>query len=186
MVVGALTMVYSKYLKYRIVLLHTKYGYKAPTIAKLLLKEGDYLSRRGISKFINRYKERGTVCRKPGSSHPSKVTEAFVEAQMRKDDETTAYRLLRDDGIPQLHVLNVLEYVYVLYIYFPLVHACIVCVCVYVPRIMLICAFLKLRCALLKWSIYLRNMEILAQFAILRKRACAISILRNRKRWVDN
>ena len=52
MVVGALTMVYSKYLKYRIVLLHTKYGYKAPTIAKLLLKEGDYLSRRGMSSLL--------------------------------------------------------------------------------------------------------------------------------------
>ena len=44
----------------------------------------------------------------------------------------------------------------------------------YVPRILPICAFSKLRCALLKRSIYLRNMEILAQFALLR----------NRKRWV--
>ena len=103
-----------------------------------VLKEGDYLSRRGISKFINRYKERGTVCRKPGSSRPSKVTEAiksFVEAQMRKDDETTAYRLLRDDGIPQLHVLNVLEYVYVfiynIYISPWYMHVLELCVCVY-------------------------------------------------------
>ena len=50
-----------------------------------------------------------------------------------------------------------------------------------VPRIMLICAFFKLRCALLNCPIYLRNVEVLAQFARLRKCVCAISILRSRK-----
>lgn len=101
----SLRMVYRDYLKYRVVQLHTKYGYRAPTIVKLLREEGEYLSRRGISKFITRYKERGTIRRKPGSSRPSKVTEevqSFVENQMQKDDETTAYQLfhlLKDAGM---------------------------------------------------------------------------------------
>ena len=57
---------------------------------------------------------------------------------MRKDDETTAYQLfhlLRGEGIPQLHVLNVLEYVYVLYnIYISpwYMHVLELCVCVYI------------------------------------------------------
>ena len=44
----SLRMVYQDYLKYRIVQLHTKYGYRAPTIVKLIREEGGYLRRRGI------------------------------------------------------------------------------------------------------------------------------------------
>ena len=88
-------MAYRDYLKYRIVQLHTKYG--------------EYLSRRGVSKFIARYKERGTIRRKPGSGRPTKVNEeiqSFVESQVRKDDETTAYQLfhlLKDEGKQHIH-----------------------------------------------------------------------------------
>ena len=88
-------MVCRDYLKYRIVQLHSRHGYKTPTITKLLQKEGEYLSTRGVAKFISRYKLRGTVRRKPGSGRPSKIADeikSFVEAQMRKDDETTAYQ----------------------------------------------------------------------------------------------
>lgn len=89
-------MVYRDYVKYRIVLLHSRLGYRAPTIAKILRKEGECLSRRGISKFINRYKKRGTVVRKPGTGKWAKVTEEIkllVEGKMREDDETTAVQL---------------------------------------------------------------------------------------------
>ena len=97
-------MVYRDYVKYRIVLLHSRLGYRAPTIAKMLQKEGECLSRRGISKFINRYKRNGTVLRKPGSGKWAKVTEEvkqLVEQKMRDDDETTAvqlHRYLNDQG----------------------------------------------------------------------------------------
>ena len=91
-------MVYRDYIKYRIVFLHSRRGYRAPTIAKILKEEGEYLSRRGIAKFIDRYKERGTVVRKPGTGKWAKVTEemkTLVEEKMREDDETTAVQLHR-------------------------------------------------------------------------------------------
>ena len=65
--VGTGWCIYRDYIKYRIVLLHSRLGYRAPTIAKMLQKEGECLSRRGISKFIARYKRNGTFVRKPGS-----------------------------------------------------------------------------------------------------------------------
>ena len=70
----------------------------APTISKILREEGEYLSRRGIAKFIDRYKERGTVIRKPVTGKWAKVTEemkTLVEEKMRDDDETTAVQLHR-------------------------------------------------------------------------------------------
>ena len=53
-------------------------------------------SRSGICKFIRRYKETGSIGRRPGSGRPSKITEEIkqiVEEQMRKDDETSAFQL---------------------------------------------------------------------------------------------
>ena len=50
----------------------------------------------GICKFIRRYKETGSIGRRPGSGRPSKITEEIkqiVEEQMRKDDETSAFQL---------------------------------------------------------------------------------------------
>ena len=85
-------MVYKDYIKYRI---HSRLGYMAPTIAKMLQKEGECF-RRGISKFIARYKRNGTVLRKPGLGKWAKVTEEvkqLVEQKMRDDDETTAVQL---------------------------------------------------------------------------------------------
>lgn len=51
------------------------------------------VSRHGIDKFIQRYLQTGTIARKPGSGHPSRITSemgAIVEEQMHLDDETTA------------------------------------------------------------------------------------------------
>ena len=102
-------MVYRDYIKYRIVVLHSRYGYRPPTIAKILRGEGEYLSRRGISKFIDRYISRGTVMRKPGTGKWAKVTEEIkqlIEQKMREDDETTAvqlHRFLTDQGRYYMH-----------------------------------------------------------------------------------
>ena len=88
-------MVYSSYKKQRILCLYFG-GYKPPTIAKLLREEGMQVSRRGVDKFIQRYRQTGTIARKPGSGHPSKITseiKAIVDEQMRTDDETTAIQL---------------------------------------------------------------------------------------------
>ena len=88
-------MVYSSYKKQRILFLYFG-GYKPPTIAKLLWEEGMQASRRGKDKFIQRYRQTGTIARKPGSRHLSKITseiKAIVDKQMRTDNETTAAQL---------------------------------------------------------------------------------------------
>ena len=84
-------MVYSEYTKKRILFYKSK-GHRAPTIAKLLEREGIVVSRRGVDAFLDRVQQTGTIARRPGSSRPSKRTDEvkqIVEAAMRKDDETT-------------------------------------------------------------------------------------------------
>ena len=88
-------MVFSTYKRQRI-LHHYLQGHKAPTIAKLLREEGLKASRVGISKFLIKYRETGSIGRKQGSCRPSIITEEVkkvVEEQMRLDDETTAHQL---------------------------------------------------------------------------------------------
>ncbi len=88
-------MVFSNYTKQRVLYYQLK-GYKAPTIAKLIREEKLIASRVGVAKFLKKYDETGCIARTPGSGRPSKVTEeikAVVDAQMLKDDETTAYQL---------------------------------------------------------------------------------------------
>ena len=94
---------FSSYVKQRIVFFRAK-GYKVPTIAKLLRREGIRSNRVGISKFLRMFEEAGNFNRRVGSGRPSKVTREIkqvVEEQMLHDDETTAvqlYRLLKDCG----------------------------------------------------------------------------------------
>ena len=55
-------------------------------------------SRRGISKFIAKYGEAGSIGRQTGSRRPSKITaevKEIVEEQMQTDDETSAHQLHR-------------------------------------------------------------------------------------------
>ena len=88
-------MVFSCYMKQRILYLRLQ-GHNPPTICTILLSEGMVASRRGIAKFLKRYEESSTIARRPGSGRPTKITmeiKQFVEAQMRVDDETTAYQL---------------------------------------------------------------------------------------------
>ena len=90
-------MVYSTYKKQWILYLHSQ-GLKAPTIVKVLAQEKLKCSRVGVAKFLNVYKATGSIARQPDSGRPSKITaeiKEIVEAQMRLDDETTAYQLHR-------------------------------------------------------------------------------------------
>ena len=88
-------MVFTNYMKQRIIYLHSQ-GHKAPTIFKLLEEEGLKASRRGIAKFLQRYAKTGTIGRKQGSGPRPKITEeiqALIEERMRSDDETSAVQL---------------------------------------------------------------------------------------------
>ena len=56
------------------------------------------MSRYGVYKFLKVYDDSGSIQRRPGSGRLSKITaeiREMVEAQMQKDDETTAYQLHR-------------------------------------------------------------------------------------------
>ena len=94
---------YTTYKRQRIVFFHNQ-GHKAPTISRLLREEGLSASRRGIDKFLTKFKQTGSIGRRPGTGRPSKITaevKAIVEEKMQEDDETTAYqlhRLLRSRG----------------------------------------------------------------------------------------
>ena len=88
---------YSLYKRQRIIFYHNQ-GYKAPTIERLLRAEGFAASRRGISKFIAKYRETGSIGRQTGSGRPLKITaevKEIVEEQMQTDDETSAHQLHR-------------------------------------------------------------------------------------------
>ena len=88
-------MVFSDYVKQRILFYHDQ-GCRAPTIANKLEEEGIKASRRGVAKFLLRFKVTGSVGRQAGSGRrTSQTTEVktIVEEAMRKDDETTAIQL---------------------------------------------------------------------------------------------
>ena len=86
---------FSDYTKHQILLLRRQGNY--PTkISKLLQDEGIAASRRGISKFLLKYEESGTITRKKGSGCTAKINEVIkgkIEEYMTKDDETTAKQL---------------------------------------------------------------------------------------------
>lgn len=104
-------MVLTDYAKQRI-LVHFNNGYKAPTIYKLCIQEGIFVSRVNIWRFLCSYVETGSIKRKEGSGRLSKITrevKAIVEEEMQKDDETTAiqlHKLLMERGTyTKLHIV---------------------------------------------------------------------------------
>ena len=112
-------MVYSEYVKLRI-LYHYNKGLKPFTIAKLLLeREGIKVSKVGVMEFIKTYLAPGTTARRSGSGKPSKITQYekhLVEEQMKLDDETTAtqlHKMLSDKGI-DISLKTILTYVQLL------------------------------------------------------------------------
>ena len=86
--VTKLKMVYGEYTTRRIIC-HYRNGLKAYSIQIQLKKEGITVSRRGVAKLLDRFKERGTTHRKKGSGSKK----LLIEEQMRADDETTAIQL---------------------------------------------------------------------------------------------
>ena len=97
-------MLYSTYKKQRILYLRSQ-GLKAPTIARMLRDEENLqCTCVGVSMFLKRFEETGSLTRQPGSGRPSKITaeiKEIVEEQMQFDDETSAvqlHRLLNDRG----------------------------------------------------------------------------------------
>ena len=88
-------MVYSDYIKLRILFYHRK-GLKTPTIYKRLQLEGIECTRENIHRFLKRYEITHSIRRKPGSGGLSAITEeikGLVEQQMQTDDETTVLQL---------------------------------------------------------------------------------------------
>ena len=91
-------MVYNDYTKLRI-LYYLYQSKRPPTIALLLRNEGIEATRKGVANFEKRFLATGTIARRQGSGRKTVITEEIqqaVEAQMRRNDETTA---------SQLHVL---------------------------------------------------------------------------------
>ena len=85
-------MPYSKYLKRRVLALHSR-GLLALAIVDILEDEGLHATVQGILIFLHQVKEAGTIARKPGKRRSSSVTpqmQALVDDQMRRDDKTTA------------------------------------------------------------------------------------------------
>ena len=97
-------MVYSEYVKQRIVILHQTEGLTSPMIAKALHAEGITVSRVGVHKLLKRYEQTGRTSRRAGSGRLTKATESvkiIVKEQMRQNDETMVkelQKLLADHG----------------------------------------------------------------------------------------
>uniref|UniRef100_A0A1X7TRA5 Transposase Tc1-like domain-containing protein n=3 Tax=Amphimedon queenslandica TaxID=400682 RepID=A0A1X7TRA5_AMPQE len=75
---------------------HYKTGYKSTTIVQLLWEEGLDVEVSAVCRLLQKYKETGTIARRPGLGRPTKVTVDVLnidECQMRWDDETTAIQL---------------------------------------------------------------------------------------------
>ena len=88
-------MVLSTYEKQRI--LYYYYEGLYPSQIQSALKVEDIITtRQTVARFIKRFLETKSICRRYGSGRPSKVTDQvleIVEQQMRVDDETTAIQL---------------------------------------------------------------------------------------------
>ena len=89
-------MLLSDYIKLRILSLHWQ-GFKVSKIGDILvLEDATVVSRQSIRIFLKRFKERGTIARKPGSGLTLKLSRTIlklIESAMREDDETTATQL---------------------------------------------------------------------------------------------
>ena len=88
---------YSSFKQQRILFFASK-RHRAPAKAKELRKENLACSRISVYMFLRKYEETGSIRRRVGSGHPTKITaeiKQIVEARMRADDETTAHQLHR-------------------------------------------------------------------------------------------
>ena len=97
-------MVYSDYIKQKI-LFCRRSGKSYQKIVLSLAEEGRAVTKAGVGKFLQHYKETRTIACTPGSGQRSKVkayTQRLIEEQMEADDETTGkelQKLLVKNGI---------------------------------------------------------------------------------------
>jgi len=87
-------------------------GKKPPTIEKMLREEDIKASRTAIWKLLAQYKKNGTIARLEGAGRKKKLTpevKTIIEDQMSKNDETTAYQLLKEQGFT-VSLSSVLRY----------------------------------------------------------------------------
>jgi transposase len=85
----------TNYTRTRIECLH-KQGLHPADIFRLLKAEGLLVSLASVVRIIKKLKITGSVANLPRSGRPSKMSEAakaFIDQQMRKDDETTSRRI---------------------------------------------------------------------------------------------
>ena len=66
------------------------------TIVSLLREEGLTVSRSGIARLLNKYRQTGSIRRRPGCGRPTKITSELlqiVKEQMQLDDQSTAIQV---------------------------------------------------------------------------------------------
>ena len=86
---------YSNYVRTRIELLHNQ-GLHPAGILKTLKGEGLVVSLSGITRMIKKLRLTGSVANLPRSGRPRKLSveaRAFIDQQMRKDDEMTSAKI---------------------------------------------------------------------------------------------
>ena len=72
-------MVLSDYIKLRILSLHWQ-GFKISKIADILvLEDATLISKQSIQIFLKRFRERGTIARKPGSGLTLKLSPTILQ-----------------------------------------------------------------------------------------------------------
>ena len=85
----------SDYVKERIIFYHRSKK-NCEQIVHYLVKEGHTASKVGVMKFLQRYRETGTIARAPRTGQASKLTleiRRVFEEKMEKNDETTGLEL---------------------------------------------------------------------------------------------
>ena len=86
---------YSNYVRTRIELLHNQ-GLHPAGILKTLKGEGLIVSLSGITRMIKKLRLTGSVANLPRSGRPRKLSveaRAFIDQQMRKNDEMTSAKI---------------------------------------------------------------------------------------------
>ena len=100
-------MVFSNYVKMRILSMHWK-GMKISNIVEYLMLEDQVIvSKQGVRQFLKRFAKYNTIARKPGSGCPPKLSPAIqrlIERTMQDDDETTATQLQAMLSICRIYV----------------------------------------------------------------------------------
>ena len=86
---------YSNYVRTRIELLHNQ-GLHPAGILKTLKGEGLVVSLSGITRMIKKLRLTGSIANLPRSGRPRKLSveaRAFIDQQMRKNDEMTSAKI---------------------------------------------------------------------------------------------